>query len=309
MAENKKMKPTMLCRVRSYLEHRRALGFQLDRQGHLLRQFARSVDSRSHRGPLTNELAIRWACSPKHTQRSYWAQRLGVVRVFAKHLLLTEPKTQIPPRHLYGPAFRRNPPHLYSPAQIRRVLRRAARLRGRLRPFTFQTLVGLLSCTGLRISEALHLKVGDIDWQQSLVIVRESKYGKSRLVPLHPTAMAPLRAYARRRQKRFPLAEHFFVSEQGRPLALSTVEQTFKTLRKGIRYVRRPPRLHDFRHTIACRILQRWQASHRGAVHRLPILSRFLGHAQVTDTYWYFTAFPQLLREAAQHFHPPVHTP
>lgn len=301
------MKQTMLCRVRSYLAHRRALGFQLDRQGHLLLDFARYADGRGHRGPLTNPLMIRWASSPQQANRAYWAQRLGVVRVFAQHLSRIEPQTQLPPRHLFGSAFRRNPPHLYSPAQIRQILCRAARLRGRLRPFTFQSLMGLLACTGLRISEALHLKVGDVDWKQSLVIVRESKYGKSRLVPLHRTAMAPLRAYAHRRQKRFPLAEHFFVSERGRRLALSTVEQTFQTLREGIPYGRRPPRLHDFRHTVAARVLQHWQASKRGAVHRVPILSRFLGHAQVTDTYWYFTAFPQLLREATEHFKPLDH--
>lgn len=291
----------MLHRVRSYLTRRRALGFQLDRQGHLLLDFARYIDRRGHRGPLTSELMIRWASAPKQASRFYWAQRLGVVRVFAKHLSRVEPRTQLPPRHLFGPAFRRNPPHLYTSAQVQQILRRASRLTGRIRSSTFQSLIGLLACTGLRISEALRLKVGDVDWRQSLLFVRESKYGKSRFVPLHRTALAPLRAYARRRQKRFPLAEYFFVSERGRPLALTTAEHTFQTLREGIPYSRRPPRLHDFRHTLAARVLQRWQASQRGAIYRVPILSRFLGHAQVSDTYWYLSAFPQLLREATEH--------
>ena len=292
---------SMRSRVQAYLAQRRALGFELDRQGRQLENFARYADGRRHRGFLTRQLAIQWACLPKGAQRSYWAGRLQVVRTFARYLLLTEPKTQIPPRHLFGPANRRQPPHLYSAAQIRLLLRRAGQLTGRLRPHTFHTLIGLLACTGLRISEALALKLEDVDLPQSLLTVRKSKYGKSRIVPLHRTAIPHLRAYATRRQKLFPLAASFFVSERGGPLALGTVDHLFITLRQGIPYNRRPPRLHDFRHTVACRVLQRWQASRKGAGQRIAVLSRFLGHAQVTDTYWYFTAFPKLMAEADRH--------
>jgi integrase len=227
---------------------------------------------------------------------------LEIIRRFAKHLLLSEPKTQVAPRHLFGPAYRRNPPHLYSSAQIQQLLRRAARLKGRLRAHTFQCLVGLLACTGLRISEALRLKASDVDLNQLVVVVRESKGGKHRLVPLHPTAIPPLRAYVRRRQRLFPLAKHFFVSKRGTGLTYTMVRRTFLQLRTGIPHSRRPPRVHDLRHTFACQVLQRWQASKRGAVHRLAILSRFLGHTQIRDTYWYFSAFPQLLAEALGHF-------
>jgi len=213
----------------------------------------------------------------------------------------------VPPRHLLGPAYRRNPPHLYSAGEIQQLLRRASQLKGRLRPHSFQTLIGLLACTGLRISEALNLKTSDVDLEQLVVVVRQSKWGKSRLVPLHPTALPPLRAYARRRQKLFPLAEQFFLAERGVALTYTTVRSTFRQLRSGIPYSRRPPRVHDLRHAFACRVLQRWQASKRGAVHRLAILSRFLGHTQIRDTYWYFSAFPQLLTEALGHFESPDH--
>jgi len=237
---------SMRSRVQAYLAQRRALGFELDRQGRQLEDFARYADGRRHRGFLTRQLAIQWACLPKGGQRSYWAGRLQVVRTFAQHLLLTEPKTQIPPRHLFGSANRRQPPHLYSAAQIRLLLRRAGQLTGRLRPHTFHTLIGLLACTGLRISEALALKLEDVDLQQSLLTVRESKYGKSRIVPLHRTAIPRLRAYATRRQKLFPLATCFFVSERGSPLALGTVDHLFMTLRQGIPYNQRPPSLARF---------------------------------------------------------------
>lgn len=301
------MKPTMLSRVRAYLTYRRALGFELQSEGTRLLNFARYADGLGHRGPLTTELAIRWASLPQKADRRYWASRLEIIRRFARHLLLSEPKTQVPPRHLLGPAYRRNPPHLYSSREIQQLLRRASQLKGRLRPHTFQTLIGLLACSGLRISEALNLKTSDVDLEQLVVVVRQSKWGKSRLVPLHPTALPPLRAYVRRRQKLFPLAEQFFLAERGVGLTYTTVRSTFRRLRAGIPYSRRPPRVHDLRHAFACRVLQRWQASIRGAVHRLAILSRFLGHTQIRDTYWYFSAFPQLLTEALGHFESPDH--
>lgn len=296
------MKLTMLSRAKAYLAYRRALGFKLQSEGCRLLNFARYADTLRHRGPLTAELAIRWACLPQKADRLYWARRLETIRRFAKHLLLSEPKTQVPPRHLFGPAYRRNPPHLYSSAEIQQLLSRAARLKGRLRAHTFQCLVGLLACTGLRISEALNLKTSDVDLKQLVVVVRESKGGKHRLVPLHQTAIPPLRAYVRCRQKVFPLAEHFFVSKRGTGLTYTMVRRTFLHLRAGIPYSRRPPRVHDLRHMFACQVLQRWQASKRGAVHRLAILSRFLGHTQIRDSYWYFSAFPQLLAEALGHF-------
>ncbi len=301
------MKPTMLSRAQAYLAYRRALGFRLQTEGTRLLSFARYADASGHRGPLTTELAIRWACLPRKADRLYWARRLELVRRFAKHLLLADPKTQVPPRHLFGPAYRRNPPHLYSSKEIQHLLHRAGRLKGGLQPHTFQSLVGLLVCTGLRISEALTLKTSDADLDQLVLVVRESKGGKHRLVPLHPTALPPLRAYVRRRQKLFPLAEHFFVSDRGTGLTYTIARRTFIQLRAGIPYSRRPPRLHDLRHMFACRVLQRWQASKRGAVHRLAILSRFLGHTQIRDTYWYFSAFPQLLTEALGHFKSPDH--
>ena len=297
----------MLSRAQAYLAYRRALGYELQNEGVRLLNFARYTDGLGHRGPLTTELAIRWACLPPKADRRYWASRLEIIRRFARHLLLSEPKTQVPPRHLLGPAYRRTPPHLYSSGEIQHLLRRAGQLTGRLRSHTFQTLLGLLACTGLRISEALNLKTSDVDLEQLVVVVRQSKWGKSRLVPLHPTALPPLRAYVHRRHKLFPLAEQFFLSERGVGLTYTTVRRTFLQLRAGIPYSRRPPRVHDLRHAFACRVLQRWQASKKGAVHRLAILSRFLGHTQIRDTYWYFSAFPQLLTEALGHFEPPDH--
>jgi integrase len=301
------MKCTMVAKVRAYLAERRALGFQLRIDGYHLLNFARYVDGLGHRGPITRALALRWACLPKEADRLYWAHRLGIVRTFARRLAQSEPRTQVPPRHLLGPDHRRPCPYLYSPAQLRTLLRRAAALSGRLRPHTWQCLLGLLACTGLRISEALRLKVEDVDWQQACLMVRESKCRQARIVPLHPSALKPLRAYARRRDRRFPLVPSFFVSERGTPLAYKTVQHTFAQLRRGLTFRRRPPRLHDLRHTVASRVLHRWQASPRGAANRILILARYLGHDRLDDTYWYLTAMPPLLAQAAQRFELPEH--
>jgi integrase len=143
-----------------------------------------------------------------------------------------------------------------------------------------------------------------MDWEEGVLTVRESKYHHTRLVPLHPTALVMLRNYARRRQRRFPGAQHFFVSARGRRFAYSTVRSVFRELACGLttNSGRRYVRLHDLRHTFACRVLLRWQRSRRGATGRLGVLSRYLGHERVSHTYWYLTAVPELLREAARRF-------
>jgi integrase len=227
---------------------------------------------------------------------------LAIVGAFARHLQLTEPSTQVPPRHLLGPTCRRRCPHLYTPAQLRSLLRRAGQLRSPFRRHTWQTLLGLLAGSGLRISEALRLKPEDIDWEQGLLIIRESKHGKTRLVPLHRTALKPLRAYAKRRQERFPGAECFFVSQRGSGMARSTAEVTFQQLRQDIAFTGHPPRLQDLRHTLASRVLQRARGRGKDAANRVLILSRFLGHSHVEDTYWYLSALPGLLSQAAERF-------
>jgi integrase len=233
---------------------------------------------------------------------------LDIVRVFARHQAVLEPATEVPARHILGPAFRRKTPHLFTAQQLHQLLRRAGRLSGRLRPLTWQTLIGLLACTGLRISEALALAVQDVDLEQGVLTVRLSKCQHTRQVPLHPSALAPLRHYARRRQRDCPQAQRFFVSDRGQALSYSAVSWTFPQLRHDMIPSNGRPhvRPHDLRHTFACRVLLGWQQSRRGASGRVAILARYLGHTHLRDTYWYLTAVPQLLEQAVRHFAPPA---
>jgi integrase len=299
-------KATMTARVKAYLARRRALGYKLSREGQQLLNFARYVDRTGYRGPLTTCLALRWATLPQEADPAYRARRLDIVRVFARHQAVLEPTGEVPPRRVLGPGFRRKTPHLFSARQIRQLLQRSGRLPGRLQPRTYRTLLGLLACTGLRIAEALALTVKDVDLVRGVLTVRLSKCQHSRQVPLHPSARSALQRYARQRIGLFPQAQTFFVSERGRSPSYGAVHRVFVGLSQNMipSNGRRRVRLHDLRHTFACRVLLKWQRSRRGAAGRVVILSRYLGHIHPSDTYWYLTAVPELLKQAAARFVP-----
>jgi integrase len=297
-------KLTMTSRVQEYLSQRRALGYKLYREGRQLLNFARYADRSRHRGPLNAALALRWATLPQRVEPAYHARRLNIVRVFARHQAVTEPTTQVPPRHVLGPDFRRKTPHLFTTRQLHQLLRRSGTLSGRLRPLTYRTLLGLLACSGLRISEALALTVQDVDLVQGVLTVRFSKWEHSRQVPLHPSALSALRRYARRRTALFPQAQTFFISDRGQRLQYGAVNRVFGGLARDMVPTNGRPhvRLHDLRHTFACRVLLRWQGSRRGVDGRVIVLSRYLGHIHIRDTYWYLTAVPELLKQTTAHF-------
>lgn len=300
---------TMSAKVEQYLEFRRGLGYRLKTEGQLLQQFGKFADACGHHGPLTVELALRWAQSAKGCDRLYWARRLEIVRCFARHLAVTEPGTQVPGRKLLGPAHRRTIPHIYTARELAGLLAAALRLcpADGLRPHTYFTLIGLLACTGLRISEALRLTPGDVDLVRGVLKVRETKFRKTRLVPLHPTAVAALRAYADNRARLLgdPWSDRFFLSDRGRELPYSTVRHTFRRLCASLGITgapRRRPRLHDLRHAFACRRVEQWYQTGVDLDHAISALSVYLGHTKVTDTYWYLTATPDLMALAAKRF-------
>jgi integrase len=303
--------PTMADRVDEYLAYRRALGYQLRTEGQLLQSFARYADESEHRGPITTEIALRWARLPEQATRLYQARRLELVRMLARYLVPREPGTEVPTRGLLGPVHARRPAFLYSEADITAILD-AARLltpTDGLRPRTYATLIGLMACTGLRINEALVLGAGDIDFDTGVLTIRQTKFHKSRLVPLHATALGPLRNYATVRDDRHrqPRDTTFFVSDVGLRLPYTTVRHTFHQLllraMPGTTPVGRArPRFHDLRHTFVCRRLTAWYRDGQDVDRVIDQLSAYLGHAKVTDTYWYLTGVPELLALAGSRF-------
>jgi len=291
--------------IEDYLTLRRSLGFKLHDAGKALVAFAAFMEARQA-GRITTQLALDWAELPRNAQPAHWAQRLSYVRCFARHHLASDPTTEVPPPGLlpFHPARAR--PYLYSADEIQRLLEHALKLppsQG-LRPWTYHALLGLLSVTGLRVGEALRLKLDDVDLDARVLTVRGTKFGKSRLVPIHASTCEVLASYrARRAYHLFGReAAHFFISSAGNQLDGGDVHRTFYNLSRQIG-LRGPhdshgPRLHDFRHRFAVETLLGWYRSGEDAERRLPVLSTYLGHVHVSDTYWYLSAHPQLMRLA-----------
>jgi integrase len=301
---------TMLDRVERYVEWKRSAGYSLKGTAHELRRFARFADANAHDGPVTVSLILQWAETASGCTRLYRARRVEVVRTFARYEATFEPETQIPPRGLLGPAHMRVKPHIYTHTQITALMDAATELAPRdgLRPKTYRTLIGLMASTGLRVCEALHLRAVDFDEATQLLRIVETKFQKSRLVPLHSSVVHALCEYAEFRDAyRRPVAtDRFLVSEQGRALLPSVVHYTFAKLRGELaldnQYRARIPRLYDLRHTFACRVLERWYAQGLDVNQRLPYLSTYLGHVKPTDTYWYLSGVPELMRLANARF-------
>lgn len=293
--------------VRDYLAIRRGLGFKLVRYEPGLQEFVSFLERK--RSPhITVNLALEWATQHNHHSPCEWAARLSIVRAFARHWSATDPSTEVPPPGLLPYRPKRAQPYFYSDHEIRTLLK-AAKNRPSidpLRPWTYQCLFGLLAITGLRLGEALGLRPGDMDWSEGILTIRGAKFGKSRLVPLHASTCKVLADYAKRREERFGTrAEgYFLVNLNGNRLDKGEVHRAFYTLSRqiGLRAVdaNRGPRLHDFRHRFAVQTLLRWYRNGEDPKRRLPILSTYLGHAHVTDTYWYLTGTPELLGAAAK---------
>jgi len=293
------MKPLSLAKaVQFYLEKRRQLGFALKEDGQMLRQLVHYAAQRQHHGPLTTELAMAWAQSPAQASRPWWARRLDTARRFADFWRAFDWRTQLPPAGALGPAYCRRAVHLYTAEQISALMQAAAGLGG-LRGLSFQTLIGLLACTGLRIGEALRLQRKDIDWVAGLLTVRHSKFGRSRCVPLPVSSLSALKSSHQKRQKYQPLTDcqAFFLGQNGRAISSAQAASPFCHLCEDLGWKREPiPRLHDLRHTFAVRFLiDCYRRGEDEVGQKVLALATYLGHTHINGTYWYLSAVPELL--------------
>jgi integrase len=288
-----------------YLRLRRSLGHELAEAGWLLPGFVEYLDA--HGSPtVTVESALAWVQqTPTGQGTSVGARRMTAVRGFARYLAGIDAATEVPPMGLVPHRQRWRPPFIYSPADIDTVIDQARRsILSPLRAATYTTLIGLLAASGLRIGEAITLDRGDVDWTEGVLLIRESKFGKSRLVPLHASSMAALRNYAglRDQLKPRPDEQSFFVSLARKRLLYAVVSQTFRQLvdDSGVGAgAGRPPRLHDLRHTFAVTTLLGWYRGGEDVQAKIPSLSTYLGHREPSSTYWYLSAAPELLALAA----------
>jgi integrase len=286
--------------VESYLELRRAAGFDLYYDRSVLRRFARFACERGETHVVA-ETVIEW--SGQGGSVGERERRLGAVTRFARHVHSEDSAHQIPPRNLFGRHRQRHTPFIFSPIQISWLVEKAQGLgpRGSLRPHTYATLFALLSVTGLRISEALNLRFDDLTADG--LVIRQTKFRKSRLVPLHSTTAQALVNYQIRRRTLVPSDDLLFVSLQGHRLCYESVRRVFHELVKNSSIDpgtnRRPPQIHSLRHTFAVRALEACGCDRDQVGRHMVALSTYLGHAHVADTYWYFEATPQLLDDIA----------
>lgn len=297
-----------MSRLRTALERyvgmRQGLGYKYHGPARRLSDFVTFMEARDAE-TITTALAMEWVTSIG--RRPSWSIRLTDVRCFAQHLAHFDPMTEVPPRDAVPPV-RRAKPYIYSDAEISALLAAALTLppAKALRRWTYHCLFGLIAVAGLRHSEALDLRRDDVDLDQGILTIRETKFGKTRLVPLHATTVAVLSDYAARRDAHLgtPRSPYFFVAEQGGRLLHQYVHRVFWKLSRqiGLRQKgqRNGPRIHDLRHRFAVQALINWYREGEDVERELPVLSTFLGHVNVRDTYWYLSAAPELMTHAAQ---------
>ena len=292
--------------LEEYLAVRRKLGFKLQRDGKLLYDFILFTEKEGV-SFITTELVLRWATQSSSCQTAWAAQRLSIVRGFAKYQSVMDPRTEVPSQELLPYRYHRRPPYIYSNDEAKSLIKAAQQLQSPLglRAATYSTVFGLLVVTGMRISEPIGLNRKDVNLINGILAVYKTKFGKSRLVPIHPSTQKALQQYERLRSKIFPKprTESFFITEQERRPTDWTVRRTFVQLSRQIG-LRGPhdshgPRLHDFRHSFATKTLLAWYRNGMNIDRHMPELSAYLGHAHVTDTYWYLSAVPELLQLAA----------
>jgi integrase len=289
--------------VESYLAIRQAAGFHLRNEGYFLRSFARFTEARKE-SLVCARTAIDWAgLGSSLPQR---ARRLGVVIRFAHYLRAEDPRHEIPPEGVFGSQTRPRPiPYIFSPEQICQIIAEASRLNSKdpLLPHTFSTLFSLLACTGLRVSEAIKLRGQDLSVDG--LVIRESKFRKTRLVPLHTTAQAGVERYLALRRRLAPCGDDYlFVNKQGQPLHYNAVAETFQKILRIIRLdappTRRHPTLHSLRHTFAVRALEACPDGRDRVSKHTVALSHYLGHYNVVATYWYLEATAILMNDIAE---------
>jgi site-specific recombinase XerD len=295
-----------------YVATRRALGFSFYEPALSLGHFVDFMQVEQAKW-ITSDLALRWSMQPCNVQRATWARRLGHVRGFARWMAAIDHRTEVPMPRLLSPRRRRNPPHIYTEKEIEDLLQKASVLSSAtgMRALSYSTLIGLLVATGLRPSEAMSLNDRDVDLNDGILSIRDSKFGKSRFVPVHESTRQALKRYLHKRNKicRHRQDDAFLVNDYGRRLNAGSTRRMFVRLSRatGLRPTSpegrdgRGPRLQDFRHTFATNRMVQWYREGKDVTLELPKLSTYLGHVDVGLTYWYVEAVPELLDLAAKY--------
>lgn len=303
--------------VERYLAERQRLGFSCRTQAYALRSFARHIQTIDRHGPLTIEEMAVWARHDSHGSNDplTWARRLKLLRPFLRWLQQFEPGTEIPEEPVFGRLPDRQAPHIYTENEIADLLAAARQLgpASGLRGLVYETLFGLIASTGMRLSEVLTLRNEDVALKRGLLTIHQAKFGKSRQVPIHVSTVEALSRYRWIRDLSGDFADDaapLLIRTRGRrrglPLPSRQVQRVFADLRNQLGWKNRgmhhAPRIHDLRHTFVVRRIMLWQAQGIDIDQAMLSLSTYVGHAHVTNTYWYLSAVPELMSLAAVRF-------
>ncbi len=297
--------------VEEYITYKRSLGYKIEVEAQELRRFAAYTVSTGHDGSLSIAIALRWATLKETYSRYYMARRIETVRTFAKYITVFDSKAQISPKGMFGKCHGRTTPYIYSKNEIYILMESALKLHSPdgLRSKTISTAIGLLWTTGMRPNELCKLMDTDIDLDKGLIFIRETKFSKNRVLPIHKTTVSKLKSYVHLRNKirNDFLDSHFFLMTKARQLYLKNFEYAFQVIRKKLltnmkSWNRRPPRLYDIRHSFASITLLSWLKKGINVDNKILYLSVFLGHVKVADTYWYLTGTQELLQFVTQNF-------
>ncbi len=287
--------------VQEYLEYRWRLGFKLQSVHHLLTNFVLFMEHNRAKH-ITLKLAVAFATMNLNASKA-WAGRLGAIRRFAEYWSTEDPKTEIPPKKLLPGSYKRQAPYIYTDAEIVKLVEchESDFLHDRFDQYTYFVLFGLLAVTGMRVAEALTLDCEAVDVQNRIITIYQSKFRKSRYIPIHKSTAEVLKHYCKYRRRCFPdlTTPRFFIDHKGQALAERRVRHVFHARLAQIGLTRsegRNPRIIDLRHTFAVKTLLRWYKQGVSVDQCIPLLATYLGHVKPTNTYWYLTATPQLLQ-------------
>jgi integrase len=307
---------TMQSHAENYLNERRRLGFGLRSSGYSIKSFARYFDDLGYQRAPTIEIMADWARLNKGNSNNpaIWARRLKKLRSFVNYLQQFYSRIEVPDDSTFGQTGQRLAPHIYNEQEIIDLLAAARRLGPSpgVRGATYETLFGLIASTGLRVSEAVHLMDADVDLKWGMLTIRQTKFAKSRQVPLHPSTIEALKRYRYLRNGHVVVTEEtpFFISTRGKrrgcSLSLRQVHRVFIGLRDDLEWRNRGahdgPRIHDLRYTFVVRRVMLWHTQGKNIEQAMLALSTYVGHAKITNTYWYLTGVPELMALAAEKF-------
>lgn len=297
--------------IEEYISYKNGLGYQIKIESEELRRFAEYTVSIGYEGSLTTDIAFLWATLKPDYSRWYMARRMETIRTFAKYISVFDSDTQIPPKGMFGKCHGRTTPYIFTEKEICILMKALASLNSPdgLRGIALSSAIGILWSNGMRPNEVCNLTDDDVDLDKGLTTIRETKFSKSRILPLHETTVSKLKFYVKQRnslRKDF-LDQHFLITTGGRKLILRNFEYALQVTRDNLlkdnkEWTRRPPRLYDIRHSFACKTILDWLRSNVNIDNKLLYLSTYLGHVKLADTYWYLTGTPELMEFVSGNF-------